>query len=313
MPGITGPDPFGVVALDQLHPHHLDPQPGLDRAAGQARQRSLGRARRRGQQPHPLLGQQAGSGPAPIGPVTQHPAVGVGHQVLGQGEVVEVGRGEVAVSDHPRPAHPEMGSEAVEGLLGALITAEGGQPGQPPAAIGPAEAADRHREAVQDRDGRAKPTWPRSCWRSWALTAHRFAAWRTKVVRYTRLRVGNQSPQWQQKCSYRPLSVSMPQNSPTHSMVKTSLSARIGLGPRWRSCRPPSQSSIRQYTVISSVVASMADPRTRGDGLTTKRTGVTTTKPHTGLATWQTLLAVDSADRTATQSVSLVPRPGCHR
>jgi hypothetical protein len=59
-------------------------------------------------------------------------------------------------------------------------------------------------------------------------------------------------------------------------MVKTSLSPRVGVGPRWRSRRPPSQSSIRQYTVMSSVVASMLDPRTRGDGLTTKRTGVTT-------------------------------------
>src|SRR4029453_2966022 len=77
----------------------------------------------------------------------------------------------------------------------------------------------------------------------------------------------------------------MPQNSPTHSMVRTSLSDRVGWGPRWRSRRPASQSSIRQYTVMSSVVASMADPRTRGDGLTAKRTGVTTYRnPHTGLA-----------------------------
>src|SRR5215218_6726484 len=68
-------------------------------------------------------------------------------------------------------------------------------------------------------------------------------------------------------------------------MVRTSLSARIGLGPRWRSRRSASHSSIRQYTVTSSVVASMFDPRTRGDGLTTKRTGVTTYRnPHTGLA-----------------------------
>jgi hypothetical protein len=84
-------------------------------------------------------------------------------------------------------------------------------------------------------------------------------------------------------CSYRPLSVSMPPNSPTHSMVRTSRSARIGLGPRWRSRRPASHSSIRQYTVMSSVLASILDPRTRGDGLTAKRTGVTTHRnPHTG-------------------------------
>jgi len=41
-------------------------------------------------------------------------------------------------------------------LLGAFVTAEGGQLGQPTAAIGTAEAADRHREAVQDRDLRVE-------------------------------------------------------------------------------------------------------------------------------------------------------------
>ena len=44
-----------------------------------------------------------------------------------------------------------MRAEPVEGLLGALVTTEVRQLGQPPAAIGAAEAADRHREAVQDR------------------------------------------------------------------------------------------------------------------------------------------------------------------
>jgi hypothetical protein len=44
-----------------------------------------------------------------------------------------------------------MRSEPVEGLLGALVTAQGGQSSQPAAAVSTAEAADRHREAVQDR------------------------------------------------------------------------------------------------------------------------------------------------------------------
>jgi hypothetical protein len=47
-------------------------------------------------------------------------------------------------------------TQSVEGLLGALVTAEGGQSGQPPAAVGASEAADRHREAVQDRDRRVE-------------------------------------------------------------------------------------------------------------------------------------------------------------
>jgi len=53
----------------------------------------------------------------------------------------------------------------------------------------------------------SKLIWPRSCWRSWALTAHRLAACRVKVVRCTRPRAGNQSPQQRRKYSYRPLSV----------------------------------------------------------------------------------------------------------
>jgi hypothetical protein len=70
---------------------------------------------------------------------------------------MQVGWGQVASSwtaITPRPADPAGGREAVVGVLGPLVTAEGGQPGQPPAAIGATEAADRHREAVQDRDGR---------------------------------------------------------------------------------------------------------------------------------------------------------------
>ena len=62
----------------------------------------------------------------------------------------------MAVSDHSWPAHPQMGSEAVGGLLGALVPAEGGPPDQPPTAIGATEPADRHREAVQNRDGRVE-------------------------------------------------------------------------------------------------------------------------------------------------------------
>ena len=88
--------------------------------------------------------QQSGAGWAPGGPIAQHPPMGAGQQVIGHGQVVEVGRGEVAVGDHSWPAHPQVGSEPVEGLLGALVAAEGGQLGQPPAAIGTAEAADRH-------------------------------------------------------------------------------------------------------------------------------------------------------------------------
>jgi hypothetical protein len=35
MPGVAGPDPFGVVALDQLADHRLDPPPRLDQVESQ--------------------------------------------------------------------------------------------------------------------------------------------------------------------------------------------------------------------------------------------------------------------------------------
>jgi hypothetical protein len=43
----------------------------------------------------------------------------------------------VAVSDHPGPAHPQLGSEPIEGLLGDLVTAKARQLGQALAAIVP--------------------------------------------------------------------------------------------------------------------------------------------------------------------------------
>src|SRR5919109_2110996 len=49
-----------------------------------------------------------------------------------------------------------MRPQPVVGLLGALVTAEGGQLSQPAAAVGTAKAADRHREAVQDADPRVE-------------------------------------------------------------------------------------------------------------------------------------------------------------
>jgi len=40
----------------------------------------------------------------------------------------------------------------------------------------------------------SKPTRLSSCWRSWALTAHRLAAWRVKVVRWMRPGPGTVAP-----------------------------------------------------------------------------------------------------------------------
>ncbi len=51
-------------------------------------------------------------------------------------------------------------------------------------------------------------------------------------------------------------SVSMPRNSPTISMVRTSASESLGEGPRWRTRRPLSRSSMRQKTEMMKVLRS---------------------------------------------------------
>src|SRR5215213_5919905 len=55
------------------------------------------------------------------------------------------------------------------------------------------------------------------------------------------------------------LSVSSSRNSPTTSIVSTSLSRKVGCGPRLRSLWPTKLSSIRQYTVIMNVVISIGE------------------------------------------------------
>jgi hypothetical protein len=161
-----------------------------------------------------------------------------------------------------------MGPEPAVGLLGAFVAAE---------------AADRHREAVQDRGLRVIADLAEQLLAKLGLDRPQIRRLADEGRAMHAAQGGEPVVVVAAEVVVEALSVSMPMNSPTHSMVRTSLSARVGWGPRWRSRRPASQSSIRQYTVMSSVVASMLDPRTRGDGLTTKRTGVTTHQnPHTG-------------------------------
>src|SRR3954469_5532460 len=106
------------------------------------------------------------------------------------------------------------------------------------------------------------PVIARSRRQSACLATHRFAAWRRNVVRWTRRRPGNRWPKWRRKWACRPRSVSRPRNSPTISTVSTSLSARTGAGPRWRSRhsrhRSRTKSSTTQNTAMMRVSRSMA-------------------------------------------------------
>jgi hypothetical protein len=47
-----------------------------------------------------------------------------------------------------------MQAQAVVGLVRQRVVPEGGQPAEAPAAVGPGEAADRHRQAIHQSKSR---------------------------------------------------------------------------------------------------------------------------------------------------------------
>src|SRR3954454_21617694 len=139
------------------------------------------------------------------------------------------------------------------------------------------------------------PVIARSRRQSACLATHKVAACRAKVVRWTCRRPGNRWPKWRRKWACRPRSVSRPRNSPTISTVSTSLSARTGAGPRWRSRhsrhRSRRKSSTRQNTTMMRVSRSMAAahevalPRTnRCRAPESYGTSAARENPHVGLA-----------------------------
>jgi hypothetical protein len=70
------------------------------------------------------------------------------------GKLVGVGWGHRQAGDHPRPAHPHMHPEAVEGLLEEGVLTESGFSLEAAAAIGTGEQARRQRHRVHQREGR---------------------------------------------------------------------------------------------------------------------------------------------------------------
>jgi hypothetical protein len=124
VPAITCPDPLGPVTLGYLGDHRLDPATLLHQPAWPGLLFPfLGLVR--SQQTQPLLPEPLGKLGAPVVPVAQSPALCVFEQFLGQAQVMDVGGCQVYFDDDPRPAHPQMGTEPVEGLLVHLVVAEG--------------------------------------------------------------------------------------------------------------------------------------------------------------------------------------------
>ena len=70
------------------------------------------------------------------------------------GKLVGVGWGHRQAGDHPRPAHPHMHPEAVEGLLEEGVLAEGGFSLEAATAVGASKQARRQRHGVHQREGR---------------------------------------------------------------------------------------------------------------------------------------------------------------
>jgi hypothetical protein len=160
-----------------------------------------------------------------------------------------------------------VGSEPIEGLLGALVTAQAGQLGQALAAVGTTKAADRHREAVQDRDGRVeaelaeqllaelgldRPQIRRLAGEGGAVDAGKGREPVTPGAAEVLVQalVGVDAPELPDALDGRDLTVA--QDRCGAALAKS----------------PPGQPLVNQYTLMSSVVASMLDPRTPGDGST---------------------------------------------
>ena len=149
------------------------------------------------------------------------------------GKLVGVCRSHPDAGDQPRPAHPNMHPEAVEGLLEEGVFAEGGFSLEAATAVGTGEQARWQRHGVHQREGRVvggerEELLPEALLylpEVGALTGeggavHLAKGWEALGVVWAEEEVDSLE------------SVSMPRNSPTISMVRTSASESFGAGPR---------------------------------------------------------------------------------
>lgn len=124
MPGIPGPDPLEVVALDQLGGDRLDAPAtaGQDPAAHRVR---IGLPPLEGGQELDArwrqLGGQLG---VPVIAIAEDLPPGVVDQLGDQRQVVDVGRGQGEGGDDAGPASPQMGAKAIDGGFTAVVIAE---------------------------------------------------------------------------------------------------------------------------------------------------------------------------------------------
>src|SRR5919199_4838028 len=125
MPAVAGPDSPGVEARDKLPDDRFSPSALLNREAGPWPLLLLfGLVRR--QQAHPFTKKTLGELGAVIVPVPQRPAFSAFvEQLFSHVQIMDVGRGKAQATDYPRPAHPKVGSQPIEGLLVHLVVAEG--------------------------------------------------------------------------------------------------------------------------------------------------------------------------------------------
>src|SRR5215207_1130340 len=124
MPAVAGPHSPCIVALDELPDDRFSPSALLNQEAGPWPLLLLfGLVRR--QQAHPFTKKTLGELGAVVVSVPQRPASSAFEQLFSHVQIMDVGRGEAQTADYPRPAHPKVGSQPVEGLLVHLLVAEG--------------------------------------------------------------------------------------------------------------------------------------------------------------------------------------------
>ena len=158
---------------------------------------------------------------------------GVVDQLGDQLQVVDVGRGQAEGGDDARPAGAQMGAEAINGGLAAVVIAEGAPPPESASSDRPGRsdrpAPAHYRQTTAPDRGRSDRA---AAARAWLLDRPQVGGVPGEGGAMHCRRPGNQSGCSRRKYGKRAVSRSRPRYSPTTSIVSTSLSARVGAGPR---------------------------------------------------------------------------------
>ena len=153
MPCVSGPYFFGMKPISQLTENSLDPIAHV-RQISRPGMLLTTRLPVRGQQLDPMRLQIRCQFRSPIIAICQSPAGGPLQDFFGHFKVMDIGRRQADRADHSWPGHPHMGSQAEKGLSGHLIMSKSGPARDQFRTIRSGKPADRHWQAIHQRNRR---------------------------------------------------------------------------------------------------------------------------------------------------------------